>query len=321
MTTVTRLRRGTARIPARFAAAAMLTAVLAAMTGCSAHPAPRPGTGPAAVTARQRQQAQALLIGDAATTRQSWALFGAQQTLVQRCMAQQGLRYLVADAGPEPSAGLTTADVAGTASPPSYGVTLQPRSASTSASASPEDRYVAALSSEQRQRYLLALDGSPDSRAEVTLPSGLSATYGTGGCLAEARSDLYGSTAAAVLDSLVPQDVERSLGGYLSRDRAYQGVLGAWQRCMAARGVHAPSPAALIASLRSTAATQVGATAFAERQSADAGADLSCDARSGLRRTFDAAVAAFLAQQPETTLALLDQVWQNRQQSAARAVR
>jgi hypothetical protein len=313
LTTAIRLRRGTARNPARFAVAAALTAVLAVVSGCSTHPAPRPDTTP--VTARQREQAQALLIGDAATMRQSWALFGAQQTLVQRCMAEQGLRYLVADPGPEPSAGLTTADVAGTDAPPSYGVTVREQAAQTP----PEDQYVASLPPAQRQRYLAALDGPPSGRGTVTLPSGLSATYGTGGCLAQARSALYGSTVAAVRDSLVPQDLDQSLGRYLSRDRTYQSALAAWQRCMVARGLHTSSPAALIASLQSTAGTRISTTAFAKQQSDDATADLSCDARSGLRRTFDRQVGAFLAQQPESTLTLLDEVWQTRQQSAARA--
>jgi hypothetical protein len=309
-----RSRRGALRGTVRLLAATVSAAALAAASGCATHPAPRSAPAPTASSA-QLQDAAATLTSDSSTVRQSWALFGAQQVLVQQCMAKLGYRYLITSAGPEPEAGLTTPAVDGTARPPSYGVTADAVGSSTPA----QDLYVRGLAPAQQARYVAALDGPATEVAAVVLPSGTSADYGTGGCLGQARAELYGSVQAAMVNATVPQDVQRLFEASLGSDRPYQTAVAAWQRCMAARGEQAQTPAALVSSLQSLAATGVSAKTLAARESADATADLACDARTGLRRTLAQQQAVFLAKQPERTLALLDQAWQARRQAAARA--
>ncbi|WP_034091506.1 hypothetical protein [Streptacidiphilus albus] len=298
---------------ARLLAATVSAAALAAASGCATHPAPRPAAAPA--PAQQLQDADAVITSDSTSMRQSWALFGAQQVLVQQCMARLGYHYLITSAGPEPAADVTTADVDGTASPPSYGVTPGSVAGATPA----QDLYVRGLAPAQQARYLTALNGSADQRIALALPSGATVAFGTGGCLGQARDELYGSIQAAMESAAVPQDVQQLLEGFLGSDRSYQTAIGAWQRCMVASGQSARTPAALIGSIQSLASTGVSGKTLAARQSADARDDLVCDARSGLRRTLAQQQAAFLTKQPAATLVLLDRAWQAREQAAARA--
>ncbi|MFJ9908287.1 hypothetical protein ACIRVK_36405 [Streptomyces sp. NPDC101152] len=303
-----RSRRGALRGTARLLAATVSAAVLATVSGCATHPAPRPH---AEAAAAQLRDAAAVLTSDATTMRRSWELFGEQQVLVQRCMAQAGYHYLITSAGPEPAIGLTTADVKGAASPPSYGVTADAAGPSTPA----QDLYVRGLAPAQQARYAGALDGPTDQAANMTLPSGTSVTYRTGGCLGKARATLYGSVRAALENASVPQDVEQLFERFLGPNRPYQTAVKTWQRCMAESRRKARTPADLIGSLQSLAASGVSGKTLTARESADATADLVCDARSGLRRTLAQQKTAFLAKQPVRTLALLDRVWKVREQA------
>lgn len=317
-----RSRRGALRGTVRLLAATVSAAVLGAASGCAAaHPAPRPAaqataaTGAAQARAVRLSRADAVLTSDAAALRQNWAVFGAQQVLVQQCMAKLGYRYLITSAGPEPAAGVTTAEVAGSGSPPSYGVT-----AGASPSATPaQDLYVRSMTAAQQAAYVTALNGPRDQVAELELPSGASSSYGTGGCLSQARAHLYGSVRAALESAFVPQDVEQLFARSLSTDQPYQTAVTAWQRCMAASGQQAQTPAVLIDSLQAQAAEGVRASILTIRQKVAAGDDLACDARTGLRRTLARQQALFLEQQPQQTLSVLDQVWQARQSAAAQA--
>jgi hypothetical protein len=312
-----RSRRGALRGTVRLLAATVSAAALAAASGCASHPAPRPAAAATIATAAAARlsDADAVITSDSTTLRQSWVAFGAQQVLVQQCMAKSGYRYLITSAGPEPETGLTTADVAGSAASPSYGVTAGSAGSTTPA----QDLYVRGLAPAQQARYMAALDGPTDQVAQLDLPGGASATYGTGGCLGQARTQLYGSVLAAMENAFVPQDVEQLFARSLSSDRPYQTAVGAWQRCMAGAGQKAQTPAILIDSLQSMASTGTNAATLAARQRADATADLACDARTGLRQTLAQQQAAFLAKQPEQTLVLLDQAWQAREQAATHA--
>lgn len=307
-----RSRRGAFRDTARLLAATVSAAALATVSGCASHPAPRPSATAAAAV--RFQDADAVLTDDSTTMRQSWALFSEQQVLVQRCMVKLGYRYLLTSAGPEPAAGVTTAEVDGSGSPPGYGVTAGSAPDATPA----QDRYVRGLAPAQQAKYLTAYDGPANRTVPLALPSGASATVGTGGCLGQARTELYGSVQAALASETVPQDVQQLFEHFLGSDHAYQSTIGAWQRCMAADGQHTQSPAALIGSLQALAAGGMAPRTLADRQRAAATADLACDARTGLRRTIAQQQAAFLAKQPARTLALLDQVWQTREQATAR---
>ncbi len=196
--------------------------------------------------------ASAVLVSDAASLRQRWRLFGAQQELDQRRMRGLGLRYVITSAGPEPSAGVITADVLGSGSSPGYGIAPGPGEGAAGLPA--EDRYVRSLSGAAQARYVVALDGPDDRTAPLTLPSGANGTYTTGGCVARARARLYGDVRSAMEDTLVPQDVDQQFDHALAGDHAYQGALGRWRSCMAEGGRKAKAPADLIRSLQAEAA-------------------------------------------------------------------
>lgn len=290
-----------------------LAAVLICVAGCAAGPAPRPE--PAAPSARTLERAAAVLTSDATTLRQRWRLFNAQQVLDQRCMRELGLRYLITSAGPEPSAGVTTADVLGSGSSPGYGVSAKAGDPGVPA----QDQYVRSLSPAERDRYVTSLSGPADRMAPLTLPSGEKGAYATGGCTARTQTRLYGSVRAAFEDVLVPQDVNTRFDNYLAHDRHHRAALDRWRRCMARDGRKAQTPAALIQSLQDKAAQGTSPASLDREQRAAATADRRCDAESGLRDTLAARREAFLRQQPGTTPARLEGVWQLRQQALRRA--
>lgn len=307
-------RRMTVGEPATALSVIAWATVLMCLAGCAAGTASRPD--PAAPSARTRERAAAVLTVDAATLRQRWRLFNAQQLLDQRCMREMGLRYSITSAGPQPPSGVTTADVLG--SSPSSGYGVSPEKGGISGEPA-QDRYVRSLPSAERERYVTALNGPADQVASLTLPSGDKGSYATGGCTARTQAYLYGSVRAAFEDILVPQDVNGLFTGHLAHDRQYGTALGQWQRCMVTYGSKARTPAALIQSLKVEAARHTSPAALDRYQRAVATADRRCDARSGLRATLAARRAAFLRQQPRSVLARLEGVWRLRQQALQRA--
>ncbi|MGW2958128.1 hypothetical protein ACWDGI_06510 [Streptomyces sp. NPDC001220] len=309
--------RRAAHAPARLLPLLLLvvTLVCTAATACTG-----PGTAASAEAdpaARESGHAAAVLTNDATTLRQRWQLFGASQLLTQRCMRDRGLRFLVTSAGPRPPAGATTAESIGSRSAPGYGVSTALGSMNKGPTA--QDRYVRSLSATAQTRYSAALDGPAGQSAPLTLPSGASGTYATGGCTARARAGLYGTVRAALEDTLVPQDVDQLLQRFLATAPGYQQALGRWQRCMADAGRPAKTPAALIESLRAEAVRGASASKLAREQRAAATADQHCDGVSGLRRTGADQREVFLRRQPARTRARLEEVWQHRRQALTRA--
>ncbi|MFK0105000.1 hypothetical protein [Streptomyces sp. NPDC091217] len=315
MTELSRRRAG--RAPVRLLPLLILTVTLvcAAATACTG-----PGTAAsaeAAPSARESGHAAAVLTHDATAQRQRWRLFGALQILTRRCMREHGLRYLITSAGPQPPAGATTAESIGSRSAPGYGVSTALGSLNSGGTA--QDRYVRSLSTAAAARYTAVLDGPAGRTAPLTLPSGSSGTYATGGCTARARAGLYGTVRAALEDTLVPQDVDQLLERYLATAPSYQKALQRWRRCMADAGRTARTPAALIQSLQAEAVQGASAAKLAREQRAAATADQHCDDASGLRRAGATERAVFLGRQPAGTRTRLEEVWQHRQQALTRA--
>ncbi|MFD3583276.1 hypothetical protein [Streptomyces sp. NPDC058683] len=293
----------------------VVTLVCVAATACTG-----PGaavTAEAAPAARESGHAAALLTEDAGDLRRRRQLFDASQILTQRCMRDRGLRFLITSAGPPPPAGATTADSIGSRTAPGYGVSTALGDLNKGPTA--QNRYVSSLSAAERARYDTALDGPADQMAPLTLPSGASGAYATGGCTARVRAELYGTVRAALEDTLVPQDVGQLLQRYLATAPAYRKSLARWKRCMADAGRTAQSPAALIQSLRAEAVQGASASKLAREQRAAAIDDQLCDEESDLRRTTATQRNAFLREQPASTPARLEQVWQHRQRALTRA--
>lgn len=298
------------RIRPRLVAA--LLVCLAAVPACSTRPAQRPVTAsPALVAAASRA-----IEDDPDTMSRAWFLGQAEHLLVQQCMHRLGQTYLVDDRGPQPPANASTADVTGTSRPPTYGIAWP-----GSGTSSVEDDYIAGLPTAARAGYVTVLQGPPGRTDSMRLPSGLVLTYTTGGCLGQARTQLYGSVAQAIEEQSLPQDVRVLIDAKLNNDRSYTATLRAWQRCMADAGWSFGSPAGAIEVLQTGTD---GSTVFAARQTAIATADLSCDARTRLRARANAAMTLLLYREPIgilTDLAQLGTRHDDAYQTAIRLVR
>jgi hypothetical protein len=281
---------------------ALTLAATAAVSGCGSHRTQRSGAAAGPATAA----AAAVLTVDAGSVHDRWLLFRAEQVLDARCMRAQGLQYLVTDPGPEPTAGVVTTDALGHishgshATPLTYGVTAV-------ASGQPaEDHYVQTLPDPVRTRYLDALNGPQTPRFTMRLPSGATGSYTTGGCVGQARAELYGSVRAALADTLVPQDLRNSFAASRRSPHQPDAAARTWKDCMAAAGwPGVNSPQAAIDSVRSMAARGTSQPDLDARQTAMATADARCDASCHLRTTTNQARTTYLTHQPPKVLTTL----------------
>lgn len=292
--------------------ATVLLVVLVMATGCQPQPAPRREVADAP-PARAMDAAMAVLTLDANALHDRWLLFRAEQQLDQRCMRALDLTYLVTDPGPEPGPNVVTADDAGHAAPYTYG--LAPAFSGITA----QDAYVAALPAPAQTAYAQALNGLPDDRAGLRLPSGASGSFGTKGCVGWARAQLYGEVRSALEDVLVPQDVRNTFLAKLGQDAGYRSALDEWRRCMAAKGIPAAAPSEAIDSIRSLAASGADPELLTQRQAAVADADVGCDARAHVRARATAARHAFLAQHNKELVRWLERIHDQRRASVSKA--
>jgi len=311
------VRRGLITAPSRFILILMLASA-ATVSGCTQQPVPG-SAGHARVASAgydasvAQAAARSALTTSAASLRQGWYLFRIQQRLVAGCIKDLGLRYITASAGPEPPAQATTAVVAGSSRPATYGVSL----AGAQRDGEPaEDRYVAGLPPARRTSYTEALSGSPRAVGTLTLPGRLIAGYETGGCVGAARRAVFGTVRMQALDALFPQAVNRCFVAFLASSQAYLSALRAWQRCMAAAGWHLASPQAAIQGIEALAAkTGTSPTELSTRQARAAGADAVCDARSGLRMRLAGALAEFVRTLPRPELLQLQRIYVSHQKA------
>lgn len=279
---------------ANWRVAVLPLAVLAAVTGCSGQPAQRPA-----------DLAAAVITANTVKLLDSWRLGAAEDVLDQRCMRGFGFDYLV-EQQPRPGANTVTQDAVGTGRPATYGVEIQGQPA--------EDRYVNGLAEPLRSRYLAALDGPATTPlGMIAMPSGTVDDFLTGGCVSQARIELYGNLRAGVAALLAPSDVTAMFGRFLTTNHDYQAALTSWQQCMAAAGWHVRTPTEAIQNLQKLTSAQQ----LASQQTAEAGADVGCDGHSHLRDRTSQARGRFLAAQPASVLNQLVDVYRTRQHALA----
>jgi hypothetical protein len=243
-------------------------------------------------------------------------------------MASKGYRYITTSQGPEPGPRMVTADATPTSGPPTYGVALQALVAGatqggkgSTAGITAQDSYVESLPPPVRVRYADAYGGTL-LQGLLSLPGGMIIRYATGGCLGQARTELFGSVRGAMLDTLAPQDIGYAFSGFLASDQPYLQALRVWQGCMAAAGWHFESPQAAIQSIEFVA-TQSGTTpeSLNGRQTAVATADVRCDRASQLRARWRQQLAVFVGKQPRQNIDLLRSTFLTRQQAVHRALK
>jgi hypothetical protein len=168
----------------------------------------------------------------------------AEQLLIQRCMAGQGLKYWPgreASADELKNVGFVLDDVRW-ASRHGYGGDLD-RKAERERRDDPNSAYLEQLSDTERARWERALFGAQDSRTiTVRLPTGNHAGTILGGCTATTREQLYGDLedwfrASKTAENLVPLYVDD-----LTQDKRFTGAVDRWSRCMRGKGLPYDSP-------------------------------------------------------------------------------
>ncbi len=247
--------------PLAAAAAVAAIAVVAALVAPGAQPSQKAGSsgvlggggGPGVKLTR----AQIALL--TATNRADWVTsalgHNAAETLTERCMHAHGLAYYPFFYRTAESATMATLVLEvpnasiGLAARQADGYGFYSRAVREAAHPTPQDqpdretKYVASLPAKAKQRYLLALSGP----------------HRTGGCLAAATRQVYGSLANARFAITGWGEMQSQLNGPVRADPAFGAVIAKWSACMAAHGYNYPSPDNLYNRL----ATRIG-TALAD---------------------------------------------------------
>lgn len=159
----------------------------------------------------------------------------AESRLVNQCMAKQGFpaENAVEDlANPDPPAYLSPAALRRGG----YQFDFAAEAKSEAVMGDPDGppTVTDAMSAEQRDAYVLALQGPKDGKT-VSLPdSEGAATTPAEGCAAQARTQLYGSLRNYLrYDRAWQGTTIAALRAELARRGTYKGPLAAWQKCLA----------------------------------------------------------------------------------------
>jgi hypothetical protein len=250
--------------------------VLTGLAGCaSGAPA-----GPAPASDQLTGAATALAIHAGSYRADQSLLARAEAELTRRCMAHRGFNYPTGHLGPG----------AGLGDDEEWRPNLQRRRAvgyglAHAGPAAAEERE-RLLPPDQQAAYRHALDGDPTRRATLQLPSGRRFTIGATGCLAEARSQLYGDVVSAARVFYIPQEAFVAIYPQLAADPRLGAGMARWATCMAARGHRYPSTTAA-RDAASAAYDRTSGAAATRLERRIAVADGECALRTGLPTVID----------------------------------
>jgi hypothetical protein len=210
------------------------------VAGCAAGPG---GGGEA--TARNPKGAE---VSDISADQEAF-LNLAEDELVSRCMAKKGFKYTVAPPlTPEslPDAPYGSDDLAYAREHGFGSVQRRDRSERVEkyAREDPNKRHLDSLSPRERDRYWEAFAGDLAHQAYVTLPDGTTVSVATKGCVAEARTQLYGNLSEWLRLDHTRQAFVRDVRSRVESDAQFGRAVAAWRDCMQGRGLRYASPAA-----------------------------------------------------------------------------
>jgi hypothetical protein len=283
--TSTSARRASPAGPGRGVGLISLVVALSVPAGCGGSS----GTGR---TDRLKPAEFEFLAGYGATTQGKPVRDQAEQILDRRCMNAHGFTYVEA-----PPSRSDAADsqpyVLGVGPAGSEALAVERRRQTgyhlfeayrpAGANVPPNDRYVATLSPARRARYASALFGSPAQHKTVHTPTGGTYTYPTGGCVAAAQTELYGSPDAAVLVTTMREDLLTSVVQATERDPRIVAKQRDWSRCVSrATGESFSQPHDIVKRLRAAYDASGATPAVHRREIAYAVADTRCTFRTGL---------------------------------------
>ncbi|MFI5841867.1 hypothetical protein ACIA8K_19360 [Catenuloplanes sp. NPDC051500] len=181
---------------------------------------------------------------------------------------------------------------------------------------SPAGRYVRALPAERQDQFLAAMNG--DAQQAITLRDGQQFTFPSTGCLAEARTTVFGDPAQAARIDYLAQNYHNTAYLAAIAQPAYRTALTAWSACMRAEGHDFASPSAAKQSLAAEYPPDAPATA-SPHEIAVAVADAGCATRAGVPGTVESLLRDHAAGLDETGIAELNALADLRAQAVARA--
>src|SRR5215831_694335 len=218
---------------------ACAVALAVSLTGCvHARPVSQARGGRAAPAALSAGAA-ALITMSGSYYADEQALNTAESVLTHKCMVAHGFRYQIpAASDPQGQDEEWRPDLAARRV---YGYGLRPGSSPPQAERA-ADTYVRSLPPARQARYHRILFGDTAHQSAIVLPGGQEFTFATQGCIAESRTRIYGSAAAAMRIFYLPQDFFIMLYPKAVRSASYRPTLAAWSTCMSQHGYHYSSP-------------------------------------------------------------------------------
>jgi hypothetical protein len=195
----------------------------------------------------------------------------AEDDLAGRCMTARGWDYDVVEQVAEPPDDEWRPDLARRRAD-GYGLANQ--------GPAPEEG-ADAIAPSRRAAYASDLLGSPEQRVGVSLASGRQFWLSRTGCLADARTWLFGNLVTAGRVMYAPQDARMAVFRHIEQEPEVRRQLESWASCMRERGHPFPSPQRARRAAAALYRAKVSATAR-RLEVAIAVADAQCALRTGL---------------------------------------
>jgi hypothetical protein len=283
------------------------------LAGCAAE---QPPSGPTSTVDSVLSSTATDLIartGDYYTQEQT--LIAAENTMTNACLALAGFAL------PPTPATSTSRDEewrpdAAQRSRTGYGL-LETFQQQGNAASSAVDQYVRSLPVDRQRQYESAMFGPANKNAALEL-GGKRITYPTQGCLAEARTRIYGDDTLAARVFYLPQMYYIDLLNKAHGQPKYTGVIADWSACMRQAGHpytdQQDAKTQLLARYRSDPDT----TATRHLEIAVAVADAECATRSGLGATTEALLREGATKLPSADRLALNDIAAARTTSAGR---
>lgn len=192
---------------------------------------------PSDTSSASRQVAAAVADYQTMTTDRAF-IQRAEQELISRCMAAAGFEYTPIEQLPARWRQLTQPLSVQAAEESGYASLTAPL---TSPDAEANEKYMAALSKADRQRYATTLNGDPGHTAKITSPAGTVAIP-TSGCVRQADRDLFGNAVKWAQASTFVTDVGNYPEYRPADDTTLKHATQEWSSCMADRGYRFATP-------------------------------------------------------------------------------
>ena len=142
--------------------------------------------------------------------------------------------------------------------------------------------YAQQLPDAARVRFAQATDDSSAAHEVLGTPDGWQVSASTGGCVAQARAEVYGSVRGWLAAVFLPQDLNAE-SGEAGADPRVGAVLTAYAGCMSRRGHDVTGPADAVDLARRRAAPGLPPSAWEVALAAD---DAVCRAETGLVQAY-----------------------------------